>query len=158
LEPMPKPLLKQLILTTLVGTGCFIVGSAFYFTNKDILFLALSALIFLFSLCKTASLYYQIKRHCYVILEGRCLDIQPKLLGRCKQVLIEDAHGCEIQLILDKDLKMQLGDCYRFYFKADPGNHKEKQLLTDNQLISNNLLGMESINETELSTNSTIQS
>ena len=158
MEPIPKPLLKQLILTALVGTGCFIVGSAFYFTNKDTLFLTLSALIFLFSLYKTASLHYQIKNRCYVRLEGRCLAIQPRLLGRCKQVLIEDASGCEIQLILDKDQKIQLGNCYQFYFKVAPGNHKEQQLLTDNQLISNNLLGLESINETEICANSTTQS
>ena len=41
MEPIPKPLLRRLVLTLLVGTGCLLVGIAFYFIEKDSSFLLL---------------------------------------------------------------------------------------------------------------------
>ena len=35
MEPIPKPLLRRLVLTLLVGTGCLFVGAAFYLIEKD---------------------------------------------------------------------------------------------------------------------------
>lgn len=38
MEPIPKPLLRRLVLTLLVGTGCLFVGAAFYLIEKDTFF------------------------------------------------------------------------------------------------------------------------
>lgn len=54
MEPIPKPLLRRLVLTLLVGTGCLFVGAAFYLIEKDTSFFFLSLLFFLFSICKAS--------------------------------------------------------------------------------------------------------
>ena len=45
MEPIPKPLLLRLLLTFLVGTGCFFTGLVLFLHQKDISFFILSILL-----------------------------------------------------------------------------------------------------------------
>jgi len=58
LEPIPKPLTKQLVLTLLVGAGCLFTGITFYFIEKDSVFLSLSLLVFFCSVDKSVFLFF----------------------------------------------------------------------------------------------------
>ncbi len=52
MEPMPKPLLRRLVLTLLVGTGCFFTGLVFFLHERDTSFFILSILLFAGSAAK----------------------------------------------------------------------------------------------------------
>ena len=52
MEPMPKPLLRRLVLTFLVGTGCFFTGLLFFLHERDTSFFILSSLLFIISAAK----------------------------------------------------------------------------------------------------------
>ena len=45
MEHMPKPLLRRLALTLLVGAGCLFTGSVFFLHERDASFLILSILL-----------------------------------------------------------------------------------------------------------------
>ena len=56
MEPIPKPLLRRLVLTFLVGTGCFFTGLVLFLHQKDISFFILSILLFAGSAIKAVLL------------------------------------------------------------------------------------------------------
>lgn len=62
MEPIPKPLLRRLVLTFLVGIGCFFTGLVFFLHQKDISFFILSILLFAGSAIKALLLGLQSKR------------------------------------------------------------------------------------------------
>lgn len=145
MKPIPKPLLRRLVLTLLVGTGCLLVGIAFYFIEKDSSFLFLSLLIFLFSMCRAFSTLFMVKRNSYVVLEGTCQSIHPMLLCKCNEIIMEDAEGNPSRLMIDRSQKLRPGESYRFYFKTPSGISPGKNPLFEKALLTDNLLGIESI-------------
>ena len=74
MEPMPNPLLRRLVLTFLVGTGCFFTGLVFFLHEGDTSFFILSILLFAGSAVKAILLGLQIKRKTYFVLEGICTE------------------------------------------------------------------------------------
>lgn len=66
MEPIPKPLLRRLVLTFLVGTGCFFTGLVFFLHEGDTSFFILSILLFAGSAVKAILLGLQIKRKTYL--------------------------------------------------------------------------------------------
>ncbi len=79
MEPIPKPLLRRLVLTFLVGTGCFFTGLVFFLHEGDTSFFILSILLFAGSAVKAILLGLQIKRKTYFVLEGTCTDVRLRL-------------------------------------------------------------------------------
>ena len=53
----------------------------------------------------------------YEVVEGTCVGIVPKMLGRYRKIKIMDDEANESTLLLDKQSKIKIGDRYRFYFK-----------------------------------------
>ena len=145
MESMPKPLCKRLVLTTLVGTGCLLVGIAFFLLEKDTSFLYLSVLIFLFSAVKATSTFFMAKTNAFVTIEGTCTHIQPVLLSKCNEVILEDTNGNNIKLLLDKNQRLHTGTPYRIYFKSASGISPGKNPFMEKALLTDNLLGIEPI-------------
>ena len=63
MEHTPKPLLRRLVLTFLVGAGCFFTGLFFFLHQKDISFFILSILLSAGSAAKAILLGLQIRRN-----------------------------------------------------------------------------------------------
>lgn len=145
MEPIPKPLLRRLILTFLVGIGCFVVGLALFVVKADRSFFTLSALILLGSLIKAALLHRLIRRKAYTTIEGTCMDVRLKMLGQSREVLLTDPEGQELRLLIGKEHKIQPGSCYRFYFKDASGISPGKNPLMEKALLTDNLLGVEAL-------------
>ncbi len=145
MEPIPKPLLRRLVLTLLVGTGCFLVGAVFYFVEKDTSFLFLSLLIFIFSIGKACSILFMAKTNSYVVLEGICQSIHPMLLCKCNEIILEDMEGSQMRLMIDRSQKLRPGEGYRFYFKTPAGISPGKNPFFEKALLTDNLLGIEPI-------------
>ena len=68
MNPIPKPLHQKLVLTLMVGTGCFFIGLALSVAAKDKTLFCLSAAILVFSCIRTVSLYLKIKSGSYFTL------------------------------------------------------------------------------------------
>jgi len=158
LEAIPKPLYKRLVLTFLVGTGCFFTGLAFYLMEKDLSFLLLSTLVFFLSLCKTVLLFLQIVRKSYIMLEGICLGIHPMLFCNCNEIILEDMEGNSLRLMLGKNQKLHRGVYYQIYFKTPSGISPGKNPLMTKVMMTDNFLGMEPVEPPDTISGTHIQS
>ena len=145
MESMPKPLFKRLMLTSLVGTGCLIVGIIFYLMERDASFLFLSVAIFLFSIGKAVSTYTMAKTNSYVIVEGICISIHPIPLCKCNEIILEDLEGNNLKLMLGRNYRLRHGLAYRIYFKTASGISPGKNPFMQKALLTDNLLGIEPI-------------
>lgn len=145
MEPIPKPLLRRLVLTFLVGAGCFFTGLAFFLHERDASFFILSILLFAASATKAILLGIRIKRKTYFVLEGICTDVRLKLFRNSYDIVLTGQDGSEHLLRIGKDHKIRPGLSYRFYFKtADCIPAGQNPLLTK-AALTDNLLGMEEI-------------
>ena len=113
----PAPLKRKMILTALVGIGCFLVGVAFTIFAKDIMMLFLSIAVCTFSFYKSFTMFRVASKKDYEIVEGTCSVIVPKLITKFKKIKITDDEGNETTLLLGKQTKVTIGERYRFYFK-----------------------------------------
>ena len=96
MEPIPKPLLRRLVLTFLAGGGCFLIGLVFFLREGDMPFFTLSILLFLFSCGKGILLFLQVEKKAYTVLEGICTvaqQCQDLLLHRLQLLGMEHRQG-----------------------------------------------------------------
>lgn len=145
MEPIPKPLLRRLVLTFLVGTGCFFTGLVFFLYEKDVSFFILSALLFAGSAAKGILLCHQIKKKSYTVLEGTCTDVRPKLFRNSRDIFLTDKDGNEHRLLVGKDHKIRPGLSYRFYFKSPDSIPPGQNPFMTKAALTDNLLGVEEL-------------
>ena len=145
MEPIPKPLRRRLVLTFLVGTGCFFTGLVLFLHQKDISFFILSILLFAGSAIKAVLLGLQIKRKTYFVLEGICTDVRLRLFRNSHDIVLTDQDGNEHLLRISKDHKIRSGVSYRFYFKTSDSIPSRKNPLLTKASLTDNLLGVEEI-------------
>lgn len=145
MEPIPKPLLRRLVLTFLVGTGCFFTGLVFFLHEKDTSFFVLSILLFAGSAAKAILLGLQIKKKAYFVLEGICTDVRLRLFRNSHDIVLTDKDGIEHLLRISKDHKIRSGVSYRFYFKSSDNTPSGQNPLLAKTALTDNLLGVEEI-------------
>ena len=152
----PKPILKRLFFTFLVGCSCFFVGIAYYYMADDSIFLWLSLLVFVCSIFKSFSLYFIVKRNTYCTIEGTCKQMQRLLIQNCNRIILESSDGETLELLLDKNYVLNPGASYRIYFKTDSGISPGRNPIMEKALLTDNFFGIERIDASP--TTSAIQS
>ena len=145
MNSIPKPLQQKLILTFLVGIGCFVIGLALSVSLKDKILLYLSATILIFSSIRSFSLYFQIKSGGYYILDGICISVTSRLFHKNCTAVLEDSAGNSRLLHLSKDYKVRPGFSYRFYFRCPPDFSIKQSPFLEQAYLSENLLCVEVI-------------
>lgn len=145
MEHTPKPLLRRLVLTFLVGAGCFFTGLVFFLHQKDISFFILSILLSAGSATKAILLGLQIRRKNYTVLEGTCTDVRLKLFRNTHDIVLTDQDGNEHLLRIGKDYKIRPGLSYRFYFRTPDSIPSRQSLLLAKAVQTDNLLGVEEL-------------
>lgn len=145
MEHTPKPLLRRLVLTFLVGAGCFFTGLVFFLHQKDISFFILSILLSAGSAAKAILLGLQIRRKNYTVLEGTCTDVRLKLFRNTHDIVLTDQDGNEHLLRIGKDYKVRPGLSYRFYFRTSESIPSEQPPLLAKAALTDNLLGVEEL-------------
>ena len=145
MEPIPKPLLRRLVLTFLVGAGCFFTGLVFFLHQKDISFFILSILLSAGSAAKAILLGLQIRRKSYTVLEGTCTDVRLKLFRNTHDIVLTDQDGNEHLLRIGKDYKVRPGLSYRFYFRTSESIPSGQPPLLAKAALTDNLLGVEEL-------------
>ena len=114
----PAPIRKKILLTGILGTVCLLIGAGICIFAKDKMMLLLSVAVFVFSAVKVYSLYKMLRDKTYEVVEGTCIAIVPKPLRKFRKIKIMDDEGNESAMLLGKQDKIQIGNRYRFYFKA----------------------------------------
>jgi len=146
LKNCPKALLQKILFTALIGIGCLTVGSAYYIFSRDGITLALSGLVCVFSLAKSAGLYNVITKQKYEIVEGACVGVSSKPFRKHFTIKIMDGAGLESSLRLGKQTKVKIGFRYRFYFKQGERLSVGSEYF-DAALSSDHFLGFEELGE-----------
>lgn len=145
MEHTPKPLLRRLVLTFLVGAGCFFTGLVFFLHQKDISFFILSILLSAGSAAKAILLGLQIRKKSYTVLEGTCTDVRLKLFRNTHDIVLTDQDGNEHLLRIGKDYKVRPGLSYRFYFRTLESIPSGQPPLLAKAALTDNLLGVEEL-------------
>ncbi len=145
MEHTPKPLLRRLVLTFLVGAGCFFTGLVFFLHQKDISFFILSILLSAGSAAKAILLGLQIRRKNYTVLEGTCTDVRLKLFRNTHDIVLTNQDGNEHLLRIGKDYKVRPGLSYRFYFRTSESIPSGQPPLLAKAVLTDNLLGVEEL-------------
>lgn len=145
MEHTPKLLLRRLVLTFLVGAGCFFTGLVFFLHQKDISFFILSILLSAGSAAKAILLGLQIRRKSYTVLEGICTDVRLKLFRNTHDIVLTDQDGNEHLLRIGKDYKVRPGLSYRFYFRTSESIPSGQPPLLAKAVLTDNLLGVEEL-------------
>ena len=99
---IPAPLQRKMLLTSVIGVACFLIGFAFFLFCKDQTMLLLSLAVFVMCIGKTITLYRIVSMQSYETVEGTCAFIAPQFLRRYRKVKIIDSEGNETSLLLDK--------------------------------------------------------
>ena len=147
MEHIPKPLLRRLALTLLVGAGCLFTGSVFFLHERDASFFILSILLFAGSAAKATLLALQIKRKSYSVLEGTCTDVRLKPFRNSYDIVLTDQDGSEHLLRIGKGQKIRPGLSYRFYLKVPDTIPSGQNPLLTKAALAANLLGVEEITD-----------
>ena len=147
MEHIPKPLLRRLALTLLVGVGCLFTGSVFFLHERDTSFFILSLLLSASSAAKATLLALQIKRRSYSVLEGTCTDVRLKPFRNSYDIVLTDQDGSEHLLRVGKDQKIRPGLSYRFYLKVPDTIPSGQNPLLTKATRAANLLGVEEITD-----------
>ena len=114
---IPAPLQRKILLTSIIGVACFLVGFAVFMFCKDQTMLLLSLTVMILCVGKAITFYRIASMEAYEVVEGTCITIAPQLLRRYRKVKILDSDGNETLLLLDKRSKIKIGCRYKFYFK-----------------------------------------
>ena len=145
MNSIPRPLQQKLILTFLVGIGCFVIGLALSVSLKDKTLLYLSAAILIFSAIRSFSLYFRIKSGSYYILDGICISVTSMPFRKNCTAFLEDSAGNSRLLHLSKDYRVRPGFSYRLYFRCPPDFSIKQSPFLEKAYLSENLLCVEVI-------------
>ena len=119
LTTCPKPLLHKLIITALIGVGCFAVGAAYFLFSHDKTTLLLSLAVLTACLLRAFGLYRTISKTAYTVVDGSCAANTPNFIRRTRSIVIIDDSGTTHKLTLPKATRLKVGQRYRLYLSHD---------------------------------------
>ena len=142
MKQIPVPLLRKIVITAAIGIGCTIFGLAYWIAAKDRIFLFLSLALLITCLYRAWSFYRLAALKKYTVMEGVCVGVDSRVLGKSKDVRLLEDSGEERGLRLPKNCALKIGRRYRLYF--DKRNQSETGSgLLDAALLANGFLGYE---------------
>ena len=144
MKQIPAPLLRKIVITAAVGAGCTIFGLAYWIAAKDRIFLFLSLALLIACLYRAWSLYCLAAQKKYTVMEGVCVGVESRVLGKSKDVRLLEDLDKEHSLRLPKNCALKIGRRYRLYFDKR-SQHETGSGFLDAALLANGFLGYEEI-------------
>lgn len=117
LKNCPPVLCRRLILTFLLCLFFLLFGIGYYLYAGDIIFLMLSAAMFICCLIRSITLYKLLQKENYHVVEGVCVRSSKGAFKKYRNILLLSENGDEIELKLGNIGNLITGKHYRFYFK-----------------------------------------
>jgi len=137
---IPKPVFMKLI--TLFGGGaiCLFIGFIVALVTRDLLILGMSGILFVAFIVKGLLIQQKIRSSKVYIVDGVCIGIAPKILGRYKRIeLVNTDTGDDAFFILPKKVGFKLGYVYKCYFDNDIKNRVPTDEKTKNSFFNNGM-------------------
>ena len=145
---IPFVLKRKISLTFLSGIASLFISTSVFIATNDTIMLILGTVIFVLSLSLGKNLWNIITNQKYSVVVGICSSISIPLIYRYRKIQLINEQGSELNLLIHKSVKLQIGTNYRFYFRntcqATIGND-----YLDSVLSTNNFLGYEVIETPE---------
>ena len=135
----PPMLLRRWLLQILTGLGCLLIGIVVFPVTEDQVLLILSVLLTLLIAVRCMSLYQQIARGKYETVEGVCIRIKNTPLRKQRSISLLAEDGAEQTILLDKQTKVRIGNCYRVYLGSASDSHT--------YLVQDSFLALEDLGE-----------
>jgi len=120
LQNKPKPLVRQITQSLLIGCGCLLVGAGIAFSTKDMVTLWISIAVLVGSLYKAYDIYSLVSKNKYVIVVGICQNAAYRFLQKTNRVTVADELGDVLTLDVPRSCRLRVGLQYRFYFRRAP--------------------------------------
>ena len=141
----PMALLRRWLLSAAVGGAFLLAGLVGFFALRDHILLALSLALALFTFLRCVSVYRTASSGAYETVEGVCVEVRRQPFRNQKRVRLMSLDGIEHTLMLDKQMRLRIGNHYRFYFtpSAASGVDELPTVLQPQDL----LLGIEDLGE-----------
>jgi hypothetical protein len=118
----PAVLLRRWLLSAAAGIGFFLAGLVVFLALRDRTLLALSILLTLFTVQRCAALYYIAARGTFDTVEGVCIGIKRIPMRKQQSVCLLNQEGVEHTVLLDKQIRLTIGNRYRLYFRQSPAD------------------------------------
>lgn len=147
---IPVVILKRLVLTFMVGTGCFFVSLTFFIYERDTLLLCLG--IFLLVMCgiRSCRLFFIGLTGSYTVLEGECREVRFLPLSKYQKILLFDANGESHCIHLEKNCRILPNGHYRLYFSDEiPKSLSDSPLFFQRAASVGSFLGAENTTPSE---------
>lgn len=120
LAQWPAVLRRRWLVQAAAGLECLISGAIMFLTAGDRVLLTISILLALFTAARCFSLYRLIAGGEYQTAEGVCIHIKNAPLRRQRSISLLMESGEERTILLDKQIRVRIGNCYRVYFRQIP--------------------------------------
>lgn len=113
----PLVLRRKVFFTLLMGLLSITASFIIHVISADRILLGLGGLIFIFCLFRGVTLWRIVTRQNYEIISGVCVGAGSLPLQRYRKVRILDENGKESTLLLNKQVRINIGVRYCFYFQ-----------------------------------------
>ena len=136
---LPQFFQRKIIASAAVAIFFGGISVVLYFLTADRMQMLLGCILFLACLGKALTLWLCAAGEHYYVLTGNCMLEKRNSPLRLKRVTIKDADGKETSILIDRKLRIQDGQTYRFYFQetyqVPLGSEPGKQNLYEHSLI-----------------------
>lgn len=120
LNQWPPVLLRRWLFQAIAGLACLLIGVVVFLAAGDKVLLLISVLLALFTVLRCMSFYQLITNGNYEAVEGVCVRIKNAPLRKRRSISFLREDGVEQTILLDKQTKVRIGNCYRAYFRQVP--------------------------------------
>ena len=140
---MNKIILRKIVITSLIGAGCAVLGISAGIAFRDRVFVLLSLAVFVMSLAKAFNLYLIDKQRKYFEVSGVCTGITPGWFTGTKTVKIETEEN-EYEVIVPKNVKIREQQKYTLCFKQIGDTSALDNNFIKARILSDNFIGITS--------------
>lgn len=138
---MNKIILHKIVITSLIGAGCAVLGISAGIAFKDRVFVLLSLAVLVMSLAKAFNLYLIDKRKKYFEVYGVCTGITPGRLTGTKTVKITNGDN-EYEVVVPKNVKIKEKQKYTLCFKQIGDISALDNKFIKTRILSDNFIGI----------------
>lgn len=137
---------RKTLTLSAIGILCLIFGVVYGIMTKDRLLIIMSAVICCINLYKVVELRKIEKDNKYVILTGKCVGGEYKMVGKYRTFQIQNGDDV-FEISVPKSVKLKRNEEYNLFFKKTLSEPDIYGGWLKNKILSENFLGFEKITQ-----------
>lgn len=137
---------RKTLTLSAIGILCLIFGVVYGMMTKDRLLIIMSTVICCINLYKVGELRKIEKDNKYVILTGKCVGGEYKIVGKYRTFQIQNGDDV-FEISVPKSVKLKRNEEYNLFFKKTLSEPDIYGGWLKNKILSENFLGFEKITQ-----------